>query len=131
MKRDSLKKNLEEIRRITSIMPKTMNEAIRFEGDDMIPGDEAEEMPESEPDVEPNDEPKEEHREEMLLDDAEKEPINGAGRELVDKIRKVSLQGMADLAETPDIPEYDILKKIWQLCDKNLSEKKEKDEVVK
>ena len=36
----------------------------------------------------------------------------------VDDIRKKSLKGMASLAETPDDERYQLLKKIWQICDK-------------
>jgi hypothetical protein len=36
----------------------------------------------------------------------------------VDDIRKKSLKGMAQLAENPDDERYQLLKKIWQICDK-------------
>jgi len=36
----------------------------------------------------------------------------------VDDIRKKSLKGMAQLADNPDDERYQLLKKIWQICDK-------------
>ena len=38
--------------------------------------------------------------------------------QFVDDIRKKSLRGMAQLAENPDDERYQLLKKIWQICDK-------------
>ena len=38
--------------------------------------------------------------------------------EFVDDIRKKALRGMAQLAETPEDERYQLLKKIWQICDK-------------
>ena len=38
--------------------------------------------------------------------------------DIVDDIRKKSLKGMAQLADNPDDERYQLLKKIWQICDK-------------
>jgi hypothetical protein len=38
--------------------------------------------------------------------------------ELVDTIRKMALKGMGELAENPESEEYQILKKVWQFCEK-------------
>ena len=37
---------------------------------------------------------------------------------------------MAELADTPQSPEYESLKRIWQLCDKAVNEKEEQREVM-
>ena len=41
--------------------------------------------------------------------------------ELVDTIRKMALKGMGELAENPESEEYQILKKVWQFCEKKPS----------
>lgn len=97
----TVKKNITEMQNLVKTMPKTINESLNFEGtDDELEGYE-EEMPEEEP----VDEPVEEE----------------AGMDVmafVDDIRKKSLKGMASLAENPDDERYQLLKKIWQICDK-------------
>jgi hypothetical protein len=84
-------------------MPKTINEILSFEGDDEM-GEFEDEMPEEEPEVEKEPETKGD------------EPMDIMG--FVDDIRKKSLKGMASLAETPEDERYQLLKKIWQICDK-------------
>lgn len=120
MGKSVFKKRLDEIHKLAEKMPKTLNETIHFtENGEENPYDEEESFPE--------------HAENDSFEETHEEPsaenMNPAGKELVDKIRKVSLQGMADLAETPNAPEYEILKKIWQTCDKALIEKKEDKEI--
>lgn len=44
--------------------------------------------------------------------------------DLVNTIRKMALEGMSKLASSTDDPNYDILKKIWQFCDKKSGDKK-------
>lgn len=100
MKKNSLiKENIEKIRRVSKKMPKSINEAMTFEGDDDFDYDD-----------EIVDEP--EHHEEK--------PESGQldVMEFVDDIRKKSLRGMAQLADNPDDERYQLLKKIWQICDK-------------
>ena len=41
----------------------------------------------------------------------------------VAKIRKIALEGMIKLCETPDNDEYQTLKKIFQFCDKTTEQK--------
>lgn len=36
----------------------------------------------------------------------------------VNKIRQIALSAIAQLADDPSSPEYDLMKKIWNLCDK-------------
>ena len=83
-------------------MPKTINETLNFEGDDEELGAYGDENMEEAP-VE---EPEEKGEESMDI------------MAFVDDIRKKSLKGMASLAETPDDERYQLLKKIWQICDK-------------
>ena len=100
----TVKKNITEMRNLVNSMPKTINEALSFEGtDDELEGYE-DEMPEEEPE-EPIEEPKEEETGMDVM-------------AFVDDIRKKSLKGMASLAENPDDERYQLLKKIWQICDK-------------
>ena len=96
MKKNTMKTNINQIRKISSKMPKTINEAINFnETDDM--------------DME------------MMDDEPMEEPQSDSGMDVmafVDDIRKKSLKGMAQLADNPDDERYQLLKKIWQICDK-------------
>lgn len=52
----------------------------------------------------------------MPEDNSEGDALNV--EQFVDDIRKKSLRGMAQLAETPEDERYQLLKKIWQICDK-------------
>ena len=49
----------------------------------------------------------------------------------IDDIRKMSLRAMAELADNPQDRYYENLKRIWQLCDKAVTERMEEDEIVK
>lgn len=98
-----VKKNIVEMKTLVKNMPKTINESLNFEGvDDEM--DYENEMSEEEPE-EINNAPKEEGAEMDVM-------------AFVDDIRKKSLKGMASLAENPDDERYQLLKKIWQICDK-------------
>lgn len=115
MKR-TLKENIKDIKKITSTMPKTLNEMMEFEGNDpaYMPDEEEIAEPTEEPAVEaePEEEPKP-HSDTMDV------------KAFVDDIRKKSLKGMAQLADNPDDPLYDILKRIWQICDKAYNDQKQ------
>lgn len=52
---------------------------------------------------------------------------NSIVKDVIDKIRLLSLQGIQKLASNPDGVEYDTLKKIWQLCDKTVTMPKDTD----
>lgn len=110
MKKTSLKENIGHLQRISSKIPKTINEAINFCEDD---------------DVEMNDKP---------IDDIEsEEPI--ASKEIGDdepsidgfiaNMRKESLGIMKRLADDPDNAVYQFAKKIFQLADKAHEDQKE------
>ena len=108
----TIREDLDIIRNLTKTMPKTINEAIDFDKD--LPIDEPmHEMPEDEPEYFESEPEK------------EQEPKNNSetARTLIDDIRKRTLRAMAELADTPDCPEYENLKRIWQLCDKVVTEK--------
>ena len=50
--------------------------------------------------------------------------------ELINDIRKKALKAMANLADTPEDPNYEVLKKIFMMLDKAVSEKQEQREVI-
>ena len=98
----TIKQNISEMKRLSSRIPKTINEAINFQEDDDL---EMQDEPMDDIDAEkPMDEPKEESGMDVMA--------------FVDDIRKKSLKGMAQLADNPDDERYQLLKKIWQICDK-------------
>lgn len=112
MKENSLKKNLKICNAYARKTPKTINEAINFEtDDDLIASDEMDDI-QAEPET-PNVPSK------MNVD------------EFVDDIRKKALKGMAELADDPDSQSYQILKKIWQICDKKPEDQKTSQDMVK
>ena len=101
----TVKKNITEMQNLVKNMPKTINEMINFEG----------ENDELEYDDEMTD------TDEVLGKNAGDEQKEEGGMDVmafVDDIRKKSLKGMASLADNPDDERYQLLKKIWQICDK-------------
>lgn len=59
------------------------------------------------------------------MDDVEmKEPVEKSIDSYVDHIRKYALNGLSELCDNPESEEYQMLKKIFQMCDKK-PEKKE------
>lgn len=102
MKKKTINENIKQMKKLSSKMPKTIEEAITFEGnpyeeDDELMGSEMEDEPKS------HEEPEDTGMDVM---------------QFVDDIRKKSLRGMAQLADNPDDERYQLLKKIWQICDK-------------
>jgi len=102
MKKKTIKENIQQMKKISSKMPKSINEAINFgeqpyeEDDELMDNDMVDEP-------EHQEEPEEKGMDVM---------------QFVDDIRKKSLRGMAQLADNPDDERYQLLKKIWQICDK-------------
>jgi len=99
----TVKTNITEMQNLVKNMPKTINEVLSFDGandelgyEDEVPAEETGEIAE---------EPKEDEGGMDVM-------------AFVDDIRKKSLKGMASLAENPDDERYQLLKKIWQICDK-------------
>ena len=110
-KKITIKENIGQLKRISSRIPKTINEAINFndEYDDEMMGDEEE--------VE---EPMEEPAKPQM--GAEEEPnIDG----FIANMRKESLGIMKKLADDPDNAVYQFAKKIFQLADKAHEDQKE------
>ncbi len=64
--------------------------------------------------------------EEVPMDNApqvEENNGNSGVEDILKQIRILSLKGITQLAENPEDPNYDILKKIWVIVDKNTVEK--------
>ena len=125
MKKNTLKENIVNMRTMTRNMPKTINEALNFEGDDESQFDyePEEDAPVDEPEMGPE-EPVASEEPEAPLNSANAgvEAVPGDMRKevahFVDDIRKKSLLGMAKLADYPNSQEFEQMKKLWQLCDK-------------
>jgi hypothetical protein len=118
MNKKMLKTDIKKIKNISSKMPKTINEAINFnEVDDMdydMMDDESMDNDMGFEDEEPMSTPSNDMNAEELLSD----------------IRKKAINGMAKLADTPEDPNYEMLKKIFLMLDKAVSEKQEQREVM-
>ena len=115
MEKNTMKTNITKIKNISSKMPKTINEAINFNEDD---------------DMDIMDEPMDDE-----MDFQEEEPIEEPSSDmgadaLLSDIRKKAINGMAKLADTPEDPNYEMLKKIFLMLDKAVSEKQEQREVM-
>ena len=99
MKKNTIKENVNYLKKKASKMPKTIKETMEYgnfneEDDELLGNDDF------------ADEPKSHDNGEMDV------------MAFVDDIRKKSLKGMAQLADNPDDERYQLLKKIWQICDK-------------
>lgn len=104
MKKNVIRENINKLKNISSKMPKTINEAINFNEDDDMDMMDDEPMEYEPMDDEPIEEPQADNGMDVMA--------------FVDDIRKKSLKGMAQLADNPDDERYQLLKKIWQICDK-------------
>lgn len=104
MKKNVIRENINKLKNISSKMPKTINEAINFNEDDDMDMMDDEPMEYEPMDDEPMEEPQADNGMDVMA--------------FVDDIRKKSLKGMAQLADNPDDERYQLLKKIWQICDK-------------
>jgi hypothetical protein len=116
MTKNTIKNNINRMKEITSRMPKTINEAINFnEGDDTdyMSMDDDMDMPE-----------------EMPMDEPETQSTESGAEGLLAEIRKMAINGLAKLADTPDDPNYEMLKKIFLMLDKAVTEKQEQREVM-
>ena len=109
-KRNSLIKEIEEVNNLINNMP-TLNEALSFNEN----SDEPEYGEEYSDDID-NDGINPEYQNDLN--------VNDKYTSLVNKIRKMALEGMSELAETVDNPNYQILKKIGQFCEKKPDENK-------
>ena len=158
----TVKQNINEVRKLAKVMPKSLNEAIY---EDFQYGNEEEAPVEDDPQKkmapfapqfpEGNDEtnntpapapaptqdaaPAEAAGAEAGAapagdmgegEDVAENPASEKARGLIDDIRKTALRAMADLADDPESPEYENLKRIWSLCDRAVSEKQEQKEIL-
>ena len=109
MKKTTLKENIGRIKKISSRIPKTINEAINFQEEedmDMI-----------------DDEP---IKDENPVDDMKPMEDDGPSIEnFIANMRKESLGIMKKLADDPDDAVYQFAKKIFQLADKAHEDQKE------
>ena len=112
---------LSSIKIITSKMPKSINEAINF-NDDMAYEDNDMEMM--------GDESMEDESMEEPIEAPIEEPQEAGAEKLLADIRKMSINGLAKLADNPDDPNYEMLKKIFLMLDKAVTEKQEQREVM-
>ena len=114
-----LKKNISEISRISKKMPKTINEAINFNDQDMEYSDNFEEPEVQAPVAEP-----------AHVEEPKAEKVGLDTENFINNTRKQALQIMAQLADDPQSQTYDIAKKIWMLCDKACNEPKETSDAM-
>ena len=110
MKKKSYKQEINEINEILKNSP-SLNEALSFNDDDFddMSYDETEEMPLGD---------------EVPNMDTMSQNCSSEGEELINTIRKMALQGMSSLADCTEDPCYDVLKRVWQTCDKVIADKK-------
>lgn len=104
-----------ELQEMVNKFPKTLNEAIQFneiDDEELMSTDNDEDFDEM--DNEPT-QPQMAQNDDMNVE------------EFIDDIRKKSLKGMAQLADNPDDPRYEILKRIWQTCDKAHSDQQQRN----
>ena len=113
MKKRSYKQEINEINAILKKSP-TLNEALSFE-DDFDGMDYEDEMSMEEP----------------IHDDSM--GCSSEGGEIIKTIWKTALKGMNALAETESTedPCYEVFKKIWQICDKVITETKNPQQMNK
>lgn len=119
MKKSSFTNDINEINANVAYAEKLLKEAMSFCEDDAM------ETPEMEPEMEPEmpvEEPDVDSDVEMNGEIAPE--MEGTIDSYVDHIRKYSLNGLSALCDNPESEEYQMLKKIFQMCDKK-PEKKE------
>lgn len=112
-----MKKNfisdIENINENIKEVEKMLKESMNFYEDDAV------EEPEMEDEMEP------EIEDELPIEEPEiEEPMEKSIDSYVDHIRKYALNGLSALCDNPESEEYQMLKKIFQMCDKK-PEKKE------
>lgn len=108
-KKITIKENIGTLRKISKRIPKTINEAINYEGydDEMM-----------------DDEPMDDDVEEPVAQSAA-EPDEANIDNFIANMRKESLGIMKKLADDPDNSVYQFAKKIFQLADKAHEDQKE------
>ena len=123
MKKKNFKKDIMEISKISKNIPSLM-ETIhispeRERGMSIDEDDDFDEYEDEEPEM-PSSMPEKPMNQPMQQD------MPMQGKEIVDQIRKMALKAMAELADNTEDSYYSVLKKIWQMADKNPEDEKNK-----
>lgn len=121
MAKKNIRKDINEITKISRNIP-TLMETIHFSPErerEMYEEDDDFEM---EPELDMEEPQKEMPTQEPEM--MEETPMQG--KEIVDQIRKMALKAMAELADNTEDSYYSVLKKIWQMADKNPEDEKNK-----
>lgn len=120
MKKRSFKSNIDEIKKVSNLIPKSINEAINFNELDNDEMDDDFEDETEEPIEEPIESP---------LEEPVKQEDDLNVETFINDTRKKALHIMAKLADEPESKTYDIAKRIWQICDKSIADEKSEQEV--
>lgn len=110
----SFTKNMTEINENIAYVEKMLKEAMSFCEEDDMDMPMGDEMGMETPEMEP----------EMSMGDEIDSQAEGAVNSYVDHIRKYSINALSELSDYPESEEYQMMKKIFQMCDKK-PEKKE------
>lgn len=123
-----MNRNISELKKINRLFKKVsnLNESISFD-DDIMEDDDSFDDYDIQTDSE-NEFPDKHDSEDLSKNGSNVECQNNSCDDLVNKIRKMALSGMSELAENTDNPNYEILKKIWQFCDKKITDDKKTTE---
>lgn len=125
MRKNEIKRNITQIKKMTHKMPKSLNEALNFENDDMD-FDMDMEMDDQE-DFNPRlnkNIPNPKMQNASNVTNVEEEDSSNI-ENFISNMRKESLNIMKSLADDPDNSVYQFAKKIFQLADKAHEDKKE------
>lgn len=114
MKKNSFLNNIDEINNSILEVEKMLKESMNFYEEDSV-----------EDGIEPEMEDEEQLEDEMETEIPEETPVedNGSIESYIDHIRKYSLNGLSALCDNPESEEYQMLKKIFQMCDKKPEKK--------
>ena len=135
MKNKNYLKELNEIKSIADKIKKiSLNEQISFDDDEdfnnLYGG---EEMPEEDPELQARGEEPTQGQEQCVDGECnlDKKSTEEVGMEELDKmgevdqIRKITLNGMTKLSDTPEDPQFQALLKIFQICNKAVDTKED------
>lgn len=107
--------NIKEIKKNINEVEKLLKESMNFYEEDSLETSEMDNMDTMEDD--------EQMDNEMGYEDESLQTNNDSVESYIDHIRKYSLNGLSALCENPDSEEYQMLKKIFQMCDKKPEKK--------
>lgn len=109
----SFTRDIDEINANIAFAEKMLKEAMNFcEDEDAMA-----------PEMEPEMEPEAPMEDEMPMEDEVTPDMSGTIDSYVDHIRKYALNGLSALCDNPESEEYQMLKKIFQMCDKKPEKK--------